>query len=142
MVVGFLFDDTGDNVLLIRKNRPDWMAGRLNGIGGKVESGESPESAMYREFWEETGVTIAWPGWTGYAVLRTDHDTEVRFYAHRSTDHMAAATAMTDEALVRRNVGTLRVGDCLPNLAYLVHMGWYAHTYQALAVDIREGVKW
>lgn len=42
-------------VLLIRKLRPAWQAGRLNGVGGKVEFGESPDEAMAREFREETG---------------------------------------------------------------------------------------
>jgi hypothetical protein len=36
-VVGFAFDTDG-RVALIRKNRPEWQAGRLNGIGGHVEA--------------------------------------------------------------------------------------------------------
>lgn len=55
-VTGFLFGDDGSDVLLIRKTRPEWQAGKLNGIGGKVEDGECPASAMSREFAEETGV--------------------------------------------------------------------------------------
>lgn len=43
------------DVLLIRKTKPDWQAGRLNGIGGKIEIGEAPGFAMAREFREETG---------------------------------------------------------------------------------------
>lgn len=55
-VDGFLFNDDGTEVLLIRKARPAWQVGKLNGIGGKVEDRESPASAMGREFLEETGV--------------------------------------------------------------------------------------
>jgi 8-oxo-dGTP diphosphatase len=51
---GFLFDDRG-NVALIRKNRPAWQVGRLNGIGGQIELGETPLEAMRREFKEEAG---------------------------------------------------------------------------------------
>src|SRR5690349_13991679 len=39
--LGFLFDGTG-RVVLIRKRRPAWQAGLLNGVGGKVEPGEAP----------------------------------------------------------------------------------------------------
>lgn len=64
-VVGFLFDPDFHWVVLIRKNRPTWMAGRYNGIGGKVEgfdeiraaqTGQTAEmEAMVREWREETG---------------------------------------------------------------------------------------
>jgi len=36
MVVGFLFDNFSENVLLIKKNRPAWQKDRLNGVGGKI----------------------------------------------------------------------------------------------------------
>lgn len=57
-VVGFAFDSTQSNLMMIRKNRPDWMAGRLNGIGGKIEAGETPIQAMVRECQEEADITI------------------------------------------------------------------------------------
>lgn len=54
-VVGFAFDENRSFVALIRKNRPKWQEGRLNGIGGKVENGETYAEAMVREFEEEAG---------------------------------------------------------------------------------------
>ena len=71
---GFLFSEDRQRVLLIRKARPAWQAGKLNGIGGKLESGETPYDAQRREFREEAGTDIAdWtevltlsgPGWSG-----------------------------------------------------------------------------
>ncbi len=53
--VGFMFD-MGGRVLLLRKTRPRWQAGLLNGIGGKLEEGETPYECMIREFHEEAGV--------------------------------------------------------------------------------------
>ena len=37
-VLGFLFSPDCKRVALIIKNRPDWQAGFLNGIGGKIDS--------------------------------------------------------------------------------------------------------
>ena len=54
-VLGFAFTTDG-RVALIQKKRPAWQAGRLNGIGGKVEGTEHSAAAMVREFREETGV--------------------------------------------------------------------------------------
>ena len=54
-VAGFLFSPDRSRVLLIRKNRPAWQAGKLNGLGGKIEPGETPPQAMRREFREEQG---------------------------------------------------------------------------------------
>lgn len=57
-VCGFLFHD--DNVLLVRKNRPDWQAGLLNGVGGKCEGHETPHFSMVREFQEtDLGLSMA-----------------------------------------------------------------------------------
>ena len=55
-VVGFLLNYDRTQVVLIRKNRPAWQAGHLNGVGGKIEMGETPIEAMTREFEEETGL--------------------------------------------------------------------------------------
>jgi 8-oxo-dGTP diphosphatase len=56
-VLGFMFDTKGEWVGLIKKAKPEWQKGRLNGIGGKVEPTDADlNSAMIREFEEETGV--------------------------------------------------------------------------------------
>lgn len=47
-VVGFMFSSDKTLVTLIRKNRPKWMNGKLNGVGGKIEIGETPLQAMVR----------------------------------------------------------------------------------------------
>ena len=68
-VVGFLFDEDRESVALIEKRKgPREMAGKLNGIGGKIEPGETPAAAMEREFGEEAGV--AGIDWEHVAELR------------------------------------------------------------------------
>lgn len=68
-VLGFVFDDTGDNVVLIRKTKPAWQAGKFNGVGGKIEEGEGKKTAMVREFHEEAGVMTLPDNWTQFAVM-------------------------------------------------------------------------
>lgn len=62
---------TDHNVLLVLKDRPDWMKGRLNLVGGKIEAGETPIQAALRELKEESGLD-AWDhpttGWGGPEV--------------------------------------------------------------------------
>ena len=54
--LSLLFLRKGDQILLAMKKR-GFGKGRWNGVGGKVEDGESIESAMIRESEEEIGVT-------------------------------------------------------------------------------------
>ena len=57
-VLGFVFNESLDKIALIRKNRPAWQKGLLNGIGGKIEADELTLDAMTREFEEETSCSI------------------------------------------------------------------------------------
>ncbi len=66
-VVGFLFNEHADEVVLIEKKRPAWQAGKLNGVGGKIRDDESPTEAMRREFREEAGVYVH--GWREFCEL-------------------------------------------------------------------------
>lgn len=64
-VLGFCFNAALNKVVLIRKNRPQWQAGKLNGVGGHVEPWELPLGAMVREFREESG-------WSGHVMAMAD----------------------------------------------------------------------
>lgn len=59
--------DSRDRIALVRKNKPTWQAGRLNGIGGGIEPGEHPLAAMRREWREETGTHFS--GWIPFAAM-------------------------------------------------------------------------
>lgn len=54
--LGFAFNR--NMVLLLLKDSPDWQKGLFNGVGGKIEAGESPLESMYREWGEETGTEL------------------------------------------------------------------------------------
>ena len=53
--LSFLIQDGYILLLRISEGRSAW-AGRLNGVGGHIEQGESPEEAARREIFEETGL--------------------------------------------------------------------------------------
>ncbi|MEM7127792.1 MAG: 8-oxo-dGTP diphosphatase [Chloroflexota bacterium] len=54
----FLIDEARNRVLLGHK-KSGIGEGKILGIGGKVEEGESPEAATIREMWEETTLRVA-----------------------------------------------------------------------------------
>jgi len=80
-VAGFLF--RAGRVLLVRKTHPKWQAGYMNGIGGEIESGESREQAMQREFVEEAKyLTNRWD----FFAIENGPGYEVHFFRYTAID--------------------------------------------------------
>lgn len=109
----FIFDRSLEHVVLIKKNRPDWMAGSLNGIGGKVEKGETAADCAIREVFEETGAVI---DESNLEYLCTegegkDYGMEVLFYiteCQTKTALYKRFATKTDEEVVIVNTNVLR----------------------------------
>lgn len=124
-VVGFLFSNDHRWVTLIKKNRPEWQAGKYNGVGGKVEAGEAVQDAMVREFREETGVSTKWNDWKEFALLTGDNATVYVFKAV-STKYMSFVTTKTDEDVLNVEIGHFPHAsvecDTVPNLAVLIKL--------------------
>lgn len=117
-VAGLLFSEDKRHVALVRKNRPEWQAGRLNAIGGKIEPGEAPYQAMRREFIEETGVDRY--DWKRFAVLTGEHFV-VHFYAAFNTEALKAAQTKEDEEIEHWYVPTvLNDTSLMPNLRVMI----------------------
>ena len=123
-VDGLLFDYDLKNVVLIRKTKPSWQAGKLNCVGGKIEPGETPHDAVVREFEEETGLVV--PYWRPFLDLGlTRDDGELYcFYAVTSPQDMSTVTSKTEE-----KVGIYAIDDIMrhrtdmiPNLRWLIQM--------------------
>lgn len=126
-VVGFMFSPSCRSVLLIKKNRPDWQKGKLNGVGGKIEASDvSPAAAMQREFYEETG--IAYGQWEQFATLSGPSAVVHVFRAWSSL--LEHAFSKTDEE-VGKYFTDLLPNNILPNLKFLVPLALtpgYEHT--------------
>lgn len=58
--MGIIFSADLANVYLLRKDHPEWQAGLLNGVGGKLNTGESYAVCMAREGKEESGYSGEW----------------------------------------------------------------------------------
>lgn len=57
VVVGIITDNK--EILLLKKNNPDWQKGLYNGIGGKVELNTTPLETIIKKCQEELGVNIS-----------------------------------------------------------------------------------
>ncbi len=96
-VCGFAFNESRERVLLIRKNRPSWQQGFLNGIGGHIEKGEPTDHAMKREFFEECGLDTLSKHWKLFCVLTGD---KWRVYFYKTFNvNIDKAKSKTDEII-------------------------------------------
>ncbi|MEK5521954.1 MULTISPECIES: NUDIX hydrolase [Heyndrickxia] len=68
------FIKKGQELLMLNRHKPVWM-GIWNGVGGKIEKGETPLEGMLREIEEETGLQIEQIEYKGTVTWTVDgHD--------------------------------------------------------------------
>ena len=137
-VVGFAFDavSKGADVLLIEKKRPKWMAGLWNGIGGKIEEGETKQAAMNRECLEETGLVL---DWEEYARMKAD---DYSVYVFRAFGDIGAFEQKEDEELAVTDTGRVLLDGSgasftVPNVPYLVAMALSGDNFNHITIDYR-----
>lgn len=140
-VCGFAFNLDAGLVALIRKTKPTWQAGRLNGIGGHVEPGENPDEAMEREFEEEAGVRVT--SWDHFLVLMDGSDRwNVHFYrAFDAPIHQVCSK--TDEHVGLYTMINMPRNKVVPNLRWLLPLAadrnWWASKLELYNVSGVEG---
>jgi 8-oxo-dGTP diphosphatase len=134
-VAGFLIDPTRQLVALVRKGKPAWQAGLLNGIGGKIEPGESAADAMSREFMEEAGVCIQAGAWEHFATVDGDWGSVTFFRCFGST---SGVQTMESEPIEVHHLPSVPYDAALPNLSWLLPLALYTHDTYAPIVA-REG---
>lgn len=116
-VVGFMYDETLQAVALIRKTKPDWQRGKLNGIGGKIELYETPLQAMRREYREETGVDVPESEWEQVGSYRGMNGT---VYVFRAVGRPWDTVTTTEEVVGVYYWEHLDYTQTVPNLRWLL----------------------
>jgi 8-oxo-dGTP diphosphatase len=114
-VLALLYSIDGRQVVLMRRTRPAWQAGRVNALGGGIIDGESPESAARREVREECGVDAA--EWSEVLVWE---DAEYRMHVMRALSSRASeARTLEDQEVFLADVDALPA-NVIDNLRWLV----------------------
>lgn len=115
-VVGFIFDEKKENVLLMQKCKPEWQKGLYNGIGGKMEPGERPLKAMARECLEETDLYIN--DWEQFCTLRFGVPEIGQLHCFTAIADISKAKQMEEEPISIFPVNDLPI--TIPNLRWLI----------------------
>ena len=106
-VSGYILSEDLKKVLLIRKNRPTWQAGKLNAIGGKIEETDlSPLFALIREVKEETGLETYESQWNKLDGIKRDGEFKLHIFYTVSDKLLYTAKTMEDE-----EVGIYKIDD-------------------------------
>lgn len=103
-VLCFVFD--GDRVLLIEKLR-GLGKGKVNGPGGRVESGETPQMAAIRETQEEVGITPIEPVFHGTLRFAFTSGYHLECHVYRADAHTGTATESPEAIPFWVSVGEL-----------------------------------
>lgn len=111
--LGFILDRTGRYVLLVHKKSPEWQRGKLNGVGGKVEQGESLIDCIGRETREEACLSIKPASWVPIGTIKHQRESQ------KKGEVAVFATQFTGDRRRARKGDHERVGWCkidtLPN---------------------------
>jgi len=119
-VVGFAFNSALDNIVLLRKLRPKWQSGLLNGVGGQVEKWDPcVEEAMAREFQEEAALVTKPSDWRVFAILEDSRGWTVHFLM--ACTYLGGVRTMTDEDVCVVRADELPK-NVIPNLRWLIPM--------------------
>lgn len=134
-VLGFLFSYNRDRVLLIQKNRPEWQRGKLNGVGGHIEIGETPIQAMNRECKEESGLEV--DPWRQFLIIESTDNIVYCFRAFTKEMPLALSLPqLTDEYVDVYKIAQLNRGGLVTvnHLRWLIPLGLDNDVYSAQIV--------
>jgi len=121
-VLGFAYDQNTNRYALIRKNKPEWQKGLINGVGGKIEENEIPIDAMIREFREEAGMKTEFWQWKHFCSMQGP-DFKVYVFLTLSSDESAIYSA-TDEEVVFKSLREILANkrEYISNIPWLILM--------------------
>lgn len=82
-----------DHVLLLNRRKQPAM-GMWNGVGGKIESGESPAESVIRETYEETGIRLTDVRFAGTILLQADETVGIYLFLADMPDEQILTTPL------------------------------------------------
>ncbi|PHM66910.1 NUDIX domain-containing protein [Xenorhabdus sp. KJ12.1] len=135
-VTGFMFSEDKKHVALISKLQPSWQKGQLNGIGGKIEIGETPQQAMAREFAEEAGINTQPEEWKLFTVLTRPDAYQVNFL-YTYDDRVYSAKSVEKEIVNIYEAQSLP-DNVIYNLRWLIPMALDEHLRFDRSIEIIE----
>jgi 8-oxo-dGTP diphosphatase len=118
--LGFIFNKNLDHVLLMHKNRPDWQAGKVNGLGGKFEEGEDGISCIKREVKEESNLDIEKDKWI-YAGVLYSQSFNMEVFCSMYEGDMEDAKTLEDEEIEWFPIEHLP-SNTIDNIPWLIHI--------------------
>ncbi len=137
-VLGFFISEDRKNVALIKKTKPDWQAGFLNGIGGKIETIDSSnQEAMIREFFEETGCVHY--DWKIFATMKNAQFNVFCFVAYGNPFVLKTTT---EEIVFIVPIDKLDINPVLSNIQWLVHMALDCKGFEPVTINYLDADKY
>jgi 8-oxo-dGTP diphosphatase len=128
-VLALLYTADAKQVVLMRRTRPAWQAGRVNGLGGAIVMGELPAEAARREVREECGVDVV-----EWAEVLVWADAEYRMHVMRAVSDLArGARTVEDQEVFLADVDALPE-NVIDNLRWLVPLALDADVAMPIAV--------
>lgn len=138
MVLVFVFSEDYRGVLLINKN-DRWQDGApnvLNGLGGKLEPGETFRDAVIRKVAEESGISDL-HSVSPFAVMRCENSWVVHCFSavsprvinHGATEHPSGVVCVypTDHHLYRLN-------EVRPDVHWLIELALDKNPHKGMAL--------
>lgn len=131
-VLALLFTPDARRVVLMRRTRPEWQAGRVNALGGKLLPGESAAAAASREVSEEAAARVPVEAWRELVVWRDPvYRMHVLSAFHAAADHARTAE---DQEVFLADVDHLP-DECIENLRWLIPLALDRDV--ALPIEVR-----
>jgi 8-oxo-dGTP diphosphatase len=116
--LGFVFNSTLEKVLLIHKSRPAHHAGKVNGLGGKIEENENPLACIVREIKEEADLITIPEKWI-YVGNEYSSEWHVEIFCYVYEGNIGDAKTMEDQKIEWFDVTALP-SNIISNLTWLI----------------------
>ncbi len=116
--LGLIFDQSLSQILLMHKTKPAFQVGKLNGLGGKIEEGETPEACIAREVREESGLNIKPAAWVRIGTTGGTNWT-MEVFAHRYLGNLSDAKSLEAEQIEWFHINQLPT-TVLTNIPWMI----------------------